>query len=1224
MSFVFFLVIVLLHATNAVQTVVQITTAADFPPTGQLQPNTTYTLRSELDLRGNSSLSLTGAPEGGSSLDCRTNCFNVAENASISLSSIVIVARYVSAIVRTAGPSAGWSANECKIRLFNTPLFSSSQNPPQFGYLNDLVALTAGSSADVELEGIGAASAPISLRGLVTQSTGPGSALSFVRVRVSRTFVACLFGPCIALGNASLSVSQSAFSYTYNPDQPPSQVLVQVPASNGASDAAVSIVDSSFSLLQLQFSGVRSVQVNGTLLNSSSLSVTVKPAGVLAMANCNVSFNPLTGFGSSLIRIDGPSSVLKITGLTGTSSSPPQYDNFDIVEVASAAVNSSVTISDVHATRLNNVLSYNTRLQMGSQSATLTGLRLVNAGIVNGRCPAMLSVRQVEAINATDRTLIDVDPVFAATVDVRDIVTDRNGGTIVRFSGAFTGNLTVRNVTVTASPTLRAIVQLSGSAANSQVTLSDIAVVGGRVVSSLFAQPNTGSVALSRFTVRGSTTTAILLRTVNGTIDGFDVTNVTLGAAAVSFSGGGTVLRNFKATDCSISSNPIVQFSGLGQFSTPWQMSNILFRNVTSGNGALIEFDTRTGRVDANATASITDVTIQNCTSRVGIRWATSSFFPSAMAGWSVTLERINAVELVGGLIEFNYVYGSPSSTQYTWSDSLRLNSIRADRVSGYLARVALLSDFVATDLRATNCDFVCEPQGNRILVVWNVRTVLLSSVVLADNRGCNTTSTANDASVWLQIISGAVNVTDCAFERLTGGALASLAIVDAPQASLTRTRFDGNRGASALITQASQSSSAMVLSVNDGFFRNNSASTGAAIRATNTHLLVRGSRFYDNAALTDGGAIHLTCCESKLIVGESLFRGNRAGSTGAAVFSSTNSASLAQVDIVENVVADGRANATGAIVHVRGLSASASVDLSRLTVARNVAGANASVVDVSGAKTVVATDVCACGNSANESAEAAAIVCRMSPSTFLSLSNVVAATTAGCMADNSMLQPCTSSGCALRVPMLQADPPTPAPPTLPPVPLPTPQPALGPSPSPPLSDSGSGVTTITSGNGSTTLPLSGSGGAITDGEADIGLIVGAAVGGCVGLLLLIALIVFCVARRRRQGQKGTSAAPHETEMVTARDEGNAGGSVNSGGSIGAPSSSQYGSTFLSTPSSAASASGGNQHYRDMDMRQQQPVEARASTYGDLRISHAYESPAGAAKQQQQHGVYNW
>lgn len=1201
---------------------VDVNSPADWPSDGILQSDTAYVVRTSQSLPANSTLSLRCAA-ANCTLDCRAppQCFVLgAPGTALTIANVTLLIGNLRELVRVvAGAGAAPT-----LRLVGLAWASP---------VDTLIQITG--PADVSLENLGSPASPLPIRtrSLVTSSVAG----------LSLRFVACHFASSSYYSLAALAAANVTFQASSVAGGAGRTAGYLIMTAGAADIADINIVDSVISGGVVQLSGVRRAVVNGISLPRSALQLSLRVGGSLSLKNCTgvfeysmIAWDAESRASDALFKIDvAANATVEVESLTASATSDSPYMmTFD--SSSRSAPGTNLTVRNVTPVRFGTVVSFGAGAA-SAQSALLESFVLTgNVVAANGRCPQRTVVRLLDARDGpTDHNVLDLDVSAATSIDVRDLTVRSVSGTLCRLSGTLAGNATMQNVTVS-SAQLRGL--LSADNVN-RVSLSDVLVTDSSVTNSLFIQQN-GVVSLARLALRNCTLTSAqdMLRVTSGTVEDVQLSDSALNGVALNFqpSAASASLRRFKATNCVSSRTPVVRYQvNTYQFrvQTRFDVSELEMQNVTaSANVAALVDVSLTGIVTNTSFVTFTDVSFRNCsTTKIAIRVASQLVATSATGGALVFVARLTGADLLGGLFEF-----VETSFRGSYSN-VTLETVTAERVSGTVLRLGGLNSVNVTNLRAVNCRFACDnAQANGALTVVTAADVLLSGAFLADNAYCNASAPqAPSGAVLLQTIANTVTVQDCVFDRQTGAQTAALSLVDAARVSVSSARFDGNRGAGALQLQSvSNGATALVLSVTDSFFRDNQGARGAAIQASNAHLLVRGVRFFDNVAAQSGGAIWLSCCQSKLTVSDSLFRNNSAGADGGAVFSSATSASLTQSDFVSNAVGGANATGTGALLYLRGVgTGSASVDITRISVTNNVVGANASLLDVSSTTTTTIGESCMCTNAAAPGApEPAAIACRTAARPFFMISNLTAGATVGCANnDNATLTPCAAAGCALRVPQLQADPATPAA-TPPPTPEARPtlaSPGATPTPGGPIA----ATTTGTAVNGSSDAAAATSPAAATSGDGDnIGLIVGCAVGGCIALLAIVGVIAFCVSRRRR-----AAATNDGREMTTARED--------AGSPQRQPMVSHYGSGALAAPATAAGGSvsqyqgstinsvtsSGSSHYSGLEMASPQSHEPQQQIYNDaqLRESKVQEQPARqydamAMQQQQQQQVYNW
>jgi predicted outer membrane repeat protein len=1254
MSCCFFLLLVLAF-TNAID----IATLADWPPTGALLSNTTYLMRAAQSLVGNASLTLTCA--ANCTLDCRAPvCFTLSGSAALELSGVTIAAANLRVLARISAISG---APPDTSALPSVRLVRVSWLAP----LDDLVQIAAPGSVFFDNMGSRASPLPVRSSSLVSASVAGGSLRIVASHFVANTapFVATMF----TLNGANFSMAQSSIA-SANPYRRAMYVSLSA-AVNDIVD--VNVVDCSFVGVAMQLSNARRVVVAGSSLANSTLLASLRTGGSFSLKNCDgthdyamLALDLESRASDALLKVEvAANSTVEIESLTaagvaGTSS--PFVMTLDATPRAILG-GSSVSLRNVTARLSTYLLSLGNGL--GSLSSiVLENLRLSgDTAIANGRCPVLATMRQIssEAVDG-GRILLDLDiSTTTASVDVRDVSIRKLDGTFFRAQSSTVGNVTVQNITVSSSQ-VRSFLQINSASAASRISMSDVSIVDSVLIQGgLFAQPANGLASVARLTLRNcSANGQDLFRVSSATVEDIRLLNVTTQVSVVNIqaaaAGAGSATRNvalrrFSAINCVAPRASMVRVQVVTNSDTPFALdfSELEFQNVSgaANDQPLVDLGFQLLTTGTNtSTAKFSDISIRNCTTKTAIRLALSAivFSGSGTAGLQLSVTRVTATDVVGGVFEYQSLYSQAGTPAFVTVDT-----VTAERVSGSVLRFAGLSSVNVVNLRATNCNMVCDTQANRVLFISAASDVSLNGVFLANNAFCNTTN-ANMAGGAVQIstVANTVSVQDSVFDRQTG-AQAALSLVDSARVTVASTRFDGNRGGGALQLQSmSNTQMALVLSVTDSFFRGNQGAQGAAIQANNAHVLVRGARFFDNVAVQRGGAIWLTCCQSKLAVSDSLFRNNSAGVDGGAIFASVTSASLTGSDFLANAI--GGVNSTGSLLYLRGVApGSGSVDIARISVTRNSVGANAGLLDVTGIVSATIGDSCMCTNNfASGAPEPATAACQTPARPLWQITNLTADTTTGCLQNNSAVIACSPGAvCSLRVPELQADPSTPAP--TPPPTLPTIQPTTGmgsPVPSPATTDGGSGVTTTTTtttsgGANNTSNTAGGPGGNVMADNVDIGLIVGCAVGGCAFLLVIIAVIAVCLSRRRRRQSEAGGGS--EREMATARNEAASQHQVvshygsglvvppsNAGGSV-----SQYGSTLNSMPSSSGSAS----HYSGLEMNPAQPSaygagagEVGEQVYQDARLRDAKQGEYNSAalqphlQQQQQpqmHKVYN-
>jgi hypothetical protein len=323
------------------------------------------------------------------------------------------------------------------------------------------------------------------------------------------------------------------------------------------------------------------------------------------------------------------------------------------------------------------------------------------------------------------------------------------------------------------------------------------------------------------------------------------------------------------------------------------------------------------------------------------------------------------------------------------------------------------------------------------------------------------------------------VTVVDSQFERIS--ATSAVSVVNST-VTISGSVFRGMRE-TALV---SQSNTAIVLQ--NVLFEDNVAPRASAIRSFNLETMrIVGSRFFNNSAQTEGGAI----VAHTLSVSQSLFRGNSAGDVGAAIFG--DDIRISECDFEGNV---GRS-----VIYVRAPKSHALIATSSFfgNTIRSANDTGGVVLLANGTFEVRVEQSCLCNNM-RASFDCDALAVRLA----VDNTTETEAASLRCPLTQFQALKCTTAGCKRRVPGLAVVATT----TMT-IAAPTTASTTA-TPTTAISSSSSTAARVPE-----TSPAAG-----LDGGT-----LGAIIGGCIGGVLLIGgIVAFVVIRKRKQNPPAVSA----------------------------------------------------------------------------------------------------
>jgi hypothetical protein len=346
------------------------------------------------------------------------------------------------------------------------------------------------------------------------------------------------------------------------------------------------------------------------------------------------------------------------------------------------------------------------------------------------------------------------------------------------------------------------------------------------------------------------------------------------------------------------------------------------------------------------------------------------------------------------------------------------------------------------------------------------------------------------------------LTVVDSQFERINATNAVSVAN---SIATISGSVFRGMRETAL----SSQSNTAILLQ--NTLFEDNFAPRGSAIRSNSETMEIVGSRFFNNSASFDGGAI----VADTLRVNQSLFRGNSAGDVGAAIFG----------DDIQISECDFEGNVGRSVIYVRApkshaLIATSSFFGNTIQSANDTGGV---VLLANGTFEVRVEQSCLCNNT-RASFDCDALAVR------LAVDNTTETEGASLRCPLTQFQAlnCTSAGCKRRVPELTVVATTTTTTTTATTTTTT---------TTATTTASTSTTTAPTTAGSTISPSSSTdGGVIETSEGLDGGTLGAIIGGCIaGILIIGGIVAFVVIRKRKQNPPAASAdAPRRTSEYGA------------------------------------------------------------------------------------------
>jgi predicted outer membrane repeat protein len=324
------------------------------------------------------------------------------------------------------------------------------------------------------------------------------------------------------------------------------------------------------------------------------------------------------------------------------------------------------------------------------------------------------------------------------------------------------------------------------------------------------------------------------------------------------------------------------------------------------------------------------------------------------------------------------------------------------------------------------------------------------------------------------------LTVVDSQFERIK--ATSAVSVVNST-VTISGSVFRGLRGPAL----SSQRNTVIVLQ--NVLFEDNVAPRASAIRSSSETMEIVGSRFFNNSAQTEGGAI----VAHTLRINQSLFRGNSAGDDGAAIFG----------DDIQISECDFEGNVGRSVIYVRAPKSPALIATSSFfgNTIRSANDTGGVVLLANGTFEVRVEQSCLCNNTrASFDCDALAV--------SLAVDNTTETEGASLRCPLTQFQAlnCTTAGCKRRVPGRSVVATT----TMMTIAAPT----------------TASTTTAPTAAGSTISPSSSTDGVIETSEGLDGGTLGAIIGGCIaGILIIGGIVAFVVIRKRKQSQPTASAS---------------------------------------------------------------------------------------------------